>query len=277
MPETIVAPTEEGASVKSAVVARELAVSYPESDPVLDCARLDLPRGAVTAIIGPNGSGKSTLLDVLARHIDPDAGTVRFDGASVDSFDRAEFARQVGLLSQESDAPDSLSVGELVAHGRFPYRGHFESLDDADRAAIDRALSLAGVKHLRSEPIGQLSGGQKQLAWTAMVLAQEPDVLLLDEPTTYLDLHHQLRVLETVRTLNERDDRTVAVVLHDISQAARFADYLVALSDGTIYDWGPPDEVLTEQLLADVFGVAATVDREPDIQIRPSHALSGRE
>jgi len=268
-------PESEAATVESALVGDGLELSYPESEtPVVDCTRLDVPEGAVTAIVGPNGSGKSTLLKGLARHLDPDEGQVLLDGEDIDSLGQTELAQRLGVLSQETETAGDLTVGDLVYHGRYPHRGFFEGTSREDHEAVDRALALADVEHLREEPLGRLSGGQKQLAWIAMVLAQETDILLLDEPTTFLDLHNQLRVLETVQHLNEQEDVTVAVVLHDIAQAARFADYLVALDDGELYDWGPPEDVVTEQLLADVFGVAATVERDPELRIHPTHALS---
>ncbi|WP_121820431.1 ABC transporter ATP-binding protein [Halostella salina] len=268
----------DGAVVDSALVGDGLELSYPTSDgAVVDCARLDIPEGAVTALVGPNGSGKSTLLKGLSDHLDPDAGTVRIRGRDLESFGKKELARELGVLSQENDSLDSITVEDLAYHGRYPHRGFFDDTTDADREAVERALDLAGVDHLRDAELGQLSGGQKQLAWIAMVLAQDTDVLLLDEPTTFLDLYHQFRVLETVRQLNERQGVTVAVVLHDIAQAARFADYLVAMRDGELYDWGPPDEVVTEQLLADVFGVEATVEHDPELQVLPHRALPDDE
>jgi iron complex transport system ATP-binding protein len=168
-------------------------------------------------------------------------------------------ARRIGLLSQERESPGSVSVEELVTHGRYPYRGFLDPVDEGDMEAVDRAIERTGIEHLRDRELAELSGGQSQLAWIAMVLAQEPDVLLLDEPTTFLDLRHQLQVLETVQSLNRENGITVGLVLHDIAQAARYADNLVALRDGSPYDWGPPNDVVTEDLLADVFGVDATV------------------
>jgi len=265
---------EAGVPVESALVAEDLDLRYPTSEEaVVECARLDVPESEVTALVGPNGSGKSTLLKALSNHLTPESGTVRLHGESIQSFDQTELAREMGVLSQENESPDSITVEDLAYHGRYPHRGFFERVGPEDREAVERALEQAGVTHLRDTELGQLSGGQKQLAWIAMVLAQETDVLLLDEPTTFLDLHHQFRVLETVRQLNESEDVTVAVVLHDIAQAARFADNLVAMRDGELYDWGPPRKVVTEQLLADVFGVEATVEYEPELQILPRRAL----
>ncbi|WP_226022124.1 ABC transporter ATP-binding protein [Halomicrobium salinisoli] len=263
-----------GVAVESALVGEDLALRYPTSDEtVVECTRLDIPEGAVTALVGPNGSGKSTLLKALSDHLEPAEGTVTLDGESIQSYGQSELARRLGVLSQERESPGSLTVEDLAYHGRYPHRGFFDNVGEADHRAVERALELAGVEHLRDAELGQLSGGQKQLAWIAMVLAQDTDVLLLDEPTTFLDLHHQFTVLETIRQLNEAEDVTVGVVLHDVAQAARFADYLVALRDGQLYDWGPPEDVVTEQLLADVFGVEAEVRHEPELQVLPKRAL----
>ncbi|SFG64473.1 iron complex transport system ATP-binding protein [Halopelagius inordinatus] len=266
--------TTNGDETDSALVGEDLALSYPTSDgPVVECDRIDVPRGEITALVGPNGSGKSTLLKALSNHLDPDTGVVTLDGKRLHEFGDKEFARELGMLSQENESPGSLTVEDLVYHGRYPHRNFFQQVSEEDERAVERALDLAGVDHLRDSQVGNLSGGQKQLAWIAMVLAQDTDVLLLDEPTTYLDLHHQLRVMETVRQLNEERDVTVAVVLHDIAQAARFADYLVAMCDGEVYDWGPPSEVVTEELLADVFNVDAAVSYTPDPEIVPKRSL----
>ena len=266
--------SEEQAKPASVLHAEDLALGYPGTDePVVECDRIDVPEGEITALVGPNGSGKSTLLKALSNHLEPEEGSVVLDGREIHQFDDKELARELGLLSQENDAPGSITVEDLAYHGRYPYRGFFDSATDEDHEAVERAIDLAGVEDIRDEEIGNLSGGQKQLAWIAMVLAQDTDVLLLDEPTTFLDLHHQLRVMEVVRKLNEEEGVTVAVVLHDIAQAARFADYLVALDDGEPYDWGPPREVVTEQLLADVFDVDAAVTYTPDPEIVPKRSL----
>ncbi|WP_231186826.1 ABC transporter ATP-binding protein [Haladaptatus sp. DYF46] len=268
-------PTGKAADSASEFSGEDLVIGYPASDePILDDESIHVSPGEVTALVGPNGSGKSTLLKGLANQLTLDGGTVLLDGADVHSLTTKDFARKLGLLSQENVSPGSLSVENLIEHGRYPYRGFFESMTPEDEAAIDRAISLAGVEHLRERPVGSLSGGQKQLVWIAMVLAQDTDVLLLDEPTTFLDLHHQLEVMEIVETLRDESDITVVVVLHDISQAARYADRMVALKDGSIYARGSPDEVLTEHLLADVFEIEATVaSTEHGPQITPLHPL----
>jgi len=259
------------------LAGEELVLSYPSADePVVDGESITVRPGAVTALVGPNGSGKSTLLKGLADQLSPEDGSVLVDGEAIQSYGSKELARKMGLLSQESTSPDSITVEELVYHGRYPHRGFFESVTDDDERAVDRAIDLAGCGHLRDSEVGQLSGGQKQLAWIAMVLAQETDVLLLDEPTTFLDLHHQLEVLEIVQTVREQRNVTVVVVLHDIEQAARLADRVVVLEEGEITARGPPEAVVTEQLLSDIFRIEADVElteRGPRITpLAPKHA-----
>lgn len=247
----------------SAVVGEELALGYPTTEePVVEIDRVDIPTGEITALIGPNGSGKSTVLRALSSQLDPETGHVLLHGRELSTLEPKELAREVGLLAQENEAPGSLTVEELAYHGRYPHRGFFEPVTAADDRAVDRALDLAGVAHLRQEAVNELSGGQKQLAWIAMTLAQETEVLLLDEPTTYLDVRHQLRVMETINRLNAEDGTTIAVVLHDVSLAARYADNLIAMKNGEIYDWGPPRKVVTEALMENVFGITASVETD---------------
>ena len=265
-----------GSEAASELSGEDLVLRYPSMDePVIDGERLVATPGVVTALVGPNGSGKSTLLKGLAKQLTPDDGTVLLDGGDVHSMGTKELARKLGLLSQESTSPESITVEDLVYHGRYPHRGFFETITEEDTHAVDRAIDLAGCGHLRDREVGSLSGGQKQLAWIAMVLAQDTDVLLLDEPTTFLDLHHQLEVMEIVEALRDESNITVVVVLHDIEQAARLADKMVALKGGEIQARGTPEEVVTEELLADVFEIDAEVDltpRGPRIEpLRPRH------
>jgi iron complex transport system ATP-binding protein len=251
-----------GDDESSRLAGDELVLGYPGADEsVLDGESMTATPGAVTALVGPNGSGKSTLLKGLANQLEPTGGSVLLDGRDIGSLGTKEMATKLGLLSQESTSPGSIGVEELVFHGRYPHRGFFETVTDEDERAVDRAIELAGVDHLRDRQVSSLSGGQKQLVWIAMVLAQETDVLLLDEPTTFLDLHHQLEVMEIIETLRDESDITVVVVLHDIEQAARLADRMVALKDGEIQARGTPEEVVTESMLADVFRIDAAVDR----------------
>ena len=270
-------PETDGDQPALELRGEDLVLSYPDSEePVIDGESIVAPAGEVTALVGPNGSGKSTLLRGLADQHDLDAGRVLIDGEAVHDHGTKELARKLGLLAQERSAPDSITVEDLVFHGRYPYRGFFEHVDETDREAVERAIDLAGCAHLRKRDVGSLSGGQKQLAWIAMVLAQDPSVLLLDEPTTFLDLHHQLEVLEIVQTVREQRNVTVVVVLHDIEQAARLADRVVVLEEGEITARGPPEAVVTEQLLSDVFRIEADVElteRGPRITpLAPKHA-----
>jgi iron complex transport system ATP-binding protein len=270
-------PTESDAAADASDLdAEDLVLGYPTApEPVIDGESIGAEPGAVTALVGPNGSGKSTLLKGLADQIEPEAGSVLLDGRDVHSMDTKALAKQLGLLSQESTSPDSITVEDLVYHGRYPHRGFFERTTAEDARAVERAIELAGCGHLRDREVGSLSGGQKQLAWIALVLAQDTDVLLLDEPTTFLDLHHQMEVMEIIETLRDESDVTVVVVLHDIEQAARLADRVVALTDGEIRARGPPEEVVTEELLSEVFRVDAEVvdtDRGPRVTpIRARH------
>jgi len=266
--ERSVAETDERTDLLSAnssggeIAGKRLVVGYPGAEaPVIEDETIEVEPGTVTVLIGPNGSGKSTLLKTLARQLEPERGSVLLDGSDIHSLDAKEMAKKLGLLSQESTSPSSLTVEDLVYHGRYPHRGFFERITEDDQTAVNRAMELAGVSHLRTRELGSLSGGQRQLAWIAMVLAQETDILLLDEPTTFLDPHHQLEVMEIVERLRDESDITVVLVLHDIEQAARYADHIVALRDGTIQARGPPASVLTEELLADVFRIEATVEQ----------------
>lgn len=265
------ATTREGATF----AGEELMIGYPNTaEPVIDGESIVVPPGEVTALVGPNGSGKSTLLKGLADQLSIGGGNVVLNGRDIHELGAKELARKLGLLSQENVAPGSISVEELIYHGRYPHRGFFEQVNEEDERAVEEAIDLAGIEHLRDREVGQLSGGQKQLVWVAMTLAQETDVLLLDEPTTFLDLHHQLEVMEIIETLRDESEITVVLVLHDIDQAARYADHMLALKDGSIHARGTPEEVITEELLADVFEVDATVEPGPDgPQITPHGPL----
>ncbi len=232
--------------------------------PVLRGASIALHAGEMTAIIGPNGSGKSTLLRIAGRLLKPQAGEARFDGHNAWSIPPREFARRVAFLPQAPEAPADLAVGELVARGRHPHRGLLGASSARDREAIERALTLAGVEGLRYRTVATLSGGERQRAWVALALAQEPDVLLLDEPTTYLDIGHQVELLSLLRRLNEEQGLTVLMVMHDLPQAAHYARRLVAIRAGEVVADGSPAEVLTEAQVEAVFGVAVRVYLDPE-------------
>jgi iron complex transport system ATP-binding protein len=216
----------------------------------------------VTAIVGPNGCGKSTLLGALARVHTPSAGAVLLDGRDLASFRPREAARRIGLLPQLAEAPDGLTVRDLVRYGRHPHQGLLRQWSPEDAAAVHRALVAADLLDLAERPLDTLSGGQRQRAWIAMVVAQETGVVLLDEPTSALDLGHQLEVLELVQEL-AAEGRTVVLVLHDLSTACRHADHLVAMRDGEVVAEGPPAVVVTPELVRDLYGVEAAVLHDP--------------
>ena len=224
---------------------------------------LELTEGSFTAVIGPNGCGKSTLLRALGRLMRPASGQVLLDGRAIARTPTREVATVLGLLPQTPTAPDGLTVAELVARGRHPHQSWLRQWSRDDEAVVAEALAWTDMAGLSGRPVDELSGGQRQRAWISMALAQGTDLLLLDEPTTYLDLSHQIDVLELVARLHAERGRTVVVVLHDLNLAARYAQRLVALKDGALVASGPPEEVLTEALLADVFDLEARVLPDP--------------
>ncbi|KDN81115.1 ABC transporter ATP-binding protein [Kitasatospora cheerisanensis] len=225
---------------------------------------LELPGGAVTAIVGPNACGKSTLLRGLVRLLDPAAGTVTLDGADIHRMPARALARRMGLLPQQPVTPEAVTVEALVRLGRYPHQRMLTPWSAADQAAVEEALRRTGTDVLRDRPVDRLSGGQRQRAWIALALAQDTDLLLLDEPTTFLDLRHQLDVLDLVTDLHRDAGRTVVMVLHDLGQAARYADHLVVLGDGELAAAGPPGEVLTAELVEEVFQVPCRVIPDPE-------------
>jgi iron complex transport system ATP-binding protein len=242
--------------------ARGLTVGYPGRT-VIEDLDLDIAPGRITMIIGANASGKSTLLGTLARLRAPSAGRVELDGVDAGTLSRRAFAQAVGLLPQHPLAPDGLSVAELVARGRHPHRGVFQRWTAADSTIVDAAMARTGVAELAERPVGDLSGGQRQRVWIAMALAQDPRILLLDEPTTFLDLSHQLEVLDLLRELNRTQGATIVVVLHELNLAARYADELVVLHHGRVVAHGAPADVLTAEVIAEAFSLDALVIPDP--------------
>ncbi|MCG5214496.1 ABC transporter ATP-binding protein [Streptosporangium sp. KLBMP 9127] len=230
---------------------------------IIDGLDLGIEAGTVTTIIGPNGCGKSTLLRALGRLLKPTGGEVLLDGKRIDRMPTREVAKVLGVLPQAPTAPEGLTVADLVARGRHPHQTWYRQWSAGDETAVAEALSMTGLLDLADRPLDELSGGQRQRAWISMALAQGTDLLLLDEPTTFLDLAHQVEVLELIRSLHLDAQRTIVMVLHDLNLAARYADRLVAMRDGRVVAAGEPHEVLTEDLLREIFDLDAKVIQDP--------------
>ncbi|OON72312.1 ABC transporter ATP-binding protein [Streptomyces tsukubensis] len=244
------------------LTTRGLTLAYEERT-VVEGLDLDVPDGRVTVIVGPNACGKSTTLRALGRLLKPREGSVLLDGESLATLPTKRIAQRIGLLPQTPVAPDSITVGDLVARGRQPHQHWWQQWSDEDERAVTDAMDRTDVSALADRAVDELSGGQRQRVWIAMALAQETGLLLLDEPTTYLDIAHQVEVLDLVRQLNHDQGRTVVVVLHDLNQAARYADHLVAMKSGEVVAEGAPAEVVTEELVRDVFGLECVVVPDP--------------
>ncbi|MFF1903822.1 ABC transporter ATP-binding protein [Kitasatospora sp. NPDC058218] len=242
--------------------ARGLTLAY-EARTVVEGLDLTVPDGRVTVIVGPNACGKSTLLRALGRLLKPARGAVLLDGAELARVPTKRIARQIGLLPQSPTAPEGISVADLVSRGRQPHQSWWQQWSAEDEQAVAEALQRTSTAELAERSMDELSGGQRQRAWIAMALAQGTDILLLDEPTTFLDIAHQVEVLDLVRRLNVERGRTVVAVLHDLNQAARYADHLVAMRAGRIVAQGPPAEVVTAELVREVFGLDSVVVPDP--------------
>ena len=247
---------------ESPLRAQGLSVGYDGAD-VIDHLDLLIPRQQITAVVGANGCGKSTLLRALARLIRPRQGTVLLDGRSISELPSREVARRLGMLPQSPVAPDGLTVEDIVTRGRYPHQGLFRQWSERDEAAVEAALAATATGPLRARRLDELSGGQRQRAWIAMTLAQQTELLLLDEPTTFLDLAHQVDVLDLLDDLVAERGRTVVMVLHDINQACRYADQLVAVRDGRIHAAGAPGDVVDAAFIQDVFGLDVRVVEDP--------------
>ncbi|WP_225947178.1 ABC transporter ATP-binding protein [Plantactinospora soyae] len=242
--------------------AERLRLAYGDRV-VVDDLDLVVPPGRISVIVGANACGKSTLLRALARLLNPEAGSVQLDGRAIHSLPTRQVARQVGILPQAPVAPDGLTVIDLVGRGRSPHQTWWRQWSPADERAVAEALAATGVTDLAERPVDELSGGQRQRAWIAMAVAQQTPVLLLDEPTTFLDLSHQIDVLDLVVDLNRRDGRTVVMVLHDLNQACRYADHVIAMKAGRIVAQGQPASVITTDLVDEVFDVRCEVTVDP--------------
>ncbi|MFJ2375618.1 ABC transporter ATP-binding protein [Streptomyces sp. NPDC087769] len=243
------------------LTARDITLRY--GDRVVSTRlSIDIPDGAFTAIVGPNACGKSTLLSALVRLLRPDSGQVEFDGREVGRYATKALARQLGFLPQDPLAPDDIKVRQLVARGRFPHQSMLALWSPGDEEAVDGAMAAAGVGDLADRPVRELSGGQRQRVWMAMVLAQQTPHLLLDEPTSFLDITHQYQLLGLLARLRDQG-RTVVAVLHDINQACRFADHLIAMKDGRVVAEGDPGDIVDAALIKDVFDLPSVIVPDP--------------
>ncbi|MEO3756600.1 ABC transporter ATP-binding protein [Streptomyces sp. B6B3] len=223
-----------------------------------------IPDRSFTVIVGPNACGKSTLLRALSRMLRPTAGDVLLDGRAIGSMPAKKLARTLGLLPQSPIAPDGITVADLVARGRYPHQGLLRQWSPEDERVVEESMAATGIEELADRYVDELSGGQRQRVWIAMALAQQTQLLLLDEPTTFLDIAHQIEVLDLCARLHEEQGRTLVAVLHDLNHAARYATHLVAMRDGRIVAEGPPGDVVTARLVEEVFGLPCRVIEDPE-------------
>lgn len=239
---------------------KSIQFSYDKEKQILKDNTGVFPAGKISTIIGPNGSGKSTLLSLLARDEKSTSGSIMIDGKQIHTFKPKEFAKLVGTVYQQNEAPIDLTVEKLIAFGRLPYKRAFQKLSLEDEEVIDWAISLTKLEDKRERPLNQLSGGERQRVWIAMALAQKTKMLFLDEPTTYLDMYYQLELLELIQLLNREYGLTIVMVLHDINQAVRYSDQLIVMCDGEIVASGLPQEIINESLIKDIYGVDVCVE-----------------
>ncbi len=252
---------ELGATGVVRLAGRDLTIGYGDKT-IITGLDIRIPTGELTVIVGPNACGKSTLLRALARMLPTKTGTVELDGAPIGSYPPKEVARRLGLLPQSPIAPDGIVVEDLVARGRYPHQGVLRQWSEKDQQAVDSAMDRAGVTDLADRMVGELSGGQRQRVWIAMALAQQTPILLLDEPTTYLDIAHQVEVLNLARGL-QRDGYTVVVVLHELALAFRYATNLIVMQEGAVVAQGEVDQVVTAELVEEVYGLPCRLITDP--------------
>ncbi|MDZ5781961.1 ABC transporter ATP-binding protein [Marinococcus luteus] len=244
------------------VEAKNLTFSY-EKENVLRDLSIRVPEGEITVFIGANGCGKSTLLRTMARLIQPEKGNVLLNGKSISELKTKEIAKQLSILPQGPTAPEGLTVEQLVKQGRYPHQSWLRQWSPEDEKMVENAMEAAAVTSFRNTPVDDLSGGQRQRAWIAMTLAQGADTLLLDEPTTYLDMAHQIDVLDLLYELNEQEGRTIVMVLHDINLACRYADHLVALQEKSVFAQGRPGDIVTKEMVRQVFHMNCHIAEDP--------------
>lgn len=247
----------------SRLAAQNVTLAYDQRV-IAENLSVDIPDHSFTVIVGPNACGKSTLLRALSRMLKPQAGSVLLDGSSISSQPAKQVARTLGLLPQSSIAPDGITVADLVARGRYPHQGLLRQWSDEDERVVEESMAATGVGELAERYVDELSGGQRQRVWIAMALAQQTPLLLLDEPTTYLDIQHQIEVLDLCAQLHEEQGRTLVAVLHDLNHAARYASHIIALRAGEVVAEGTPAEVVTAPLVEKVFNLKCQIIDDPE-------------
>ncbi|MDW5472435.1 ABC transporter ATP-binding protein [Staphylococcus equorum] len=246
----------------SRLEGEQVTIGYGENV-IVENLDVHIPDGKITSIIGPNGCGKSTLLKALSRLLPIKSGEIKLDGGNLHAQATKDIAKKIAILPQSPEVADGLTVGELVSYGRFPHQKGFGRLSAEDKKEIDWALSVTGTYEFRLRPINDLSGGQRQRVWIAMALAQRTDIIFLDEPTTFLDISHQLEILELITQLNKEQGCTIVMVLHDINQAVRFSDHLITMKNGDIIANGETEDVLTKEILEKVFNIDVEISTDP--------------
>lgn len=248
------------------IQTEKLNLGY-ENKMIVNDLNMSVPEGKITALVGANGSGKSTILNALARIMKPKDGTIYLDGKAIHEQKTKTLAKKMAILPQNPVAPGGLTVGELVAYGRFPHQKGFGNLSKQDKKVIHWALSVSGMLGFAERDVDALSGGQRQKAWVAMALAQETGILFLDEPTTFLDMAHQLEVLHLLKKLNEEENRTIVMVVHDLNHASRFAHHMIAIKEGAVVEHGTPFQVMNEGMLQKVFSIRADIIEDPKLGV----------
>ncbi|MDZ5607795.1 ABC transporter ATP-binding protein [Bacillus pseudomycoides] len=249
-------------NMQKALETKSLTLSYGETI-IIDELNLEIPKGKITIFIGSNGCGKSTLLRSLARLLKPTSGDILLDDKAIQNMQTKQIARQMAILPQGPQAPEGLTVLQLVKQGRYPYQTWLKQWSEKDEEMVQKALAATGMTEFAERDVHALSGGQRQRAWIAMTLAQDTDIILLDEPTTYLDMTHQIEVLDLLFELNETEQRTIVMVLHDLNLACRYADNIVAIQDKQIYAQGKPEEIVDCKLVRDVFRMDCQITTDP--------------
>ena len=245
-----------------ALETRKLTLSYGERN-IIEALDLNIPRGKITVFIGSNGSGKSTLLRSLARLLKPKEGAILLEGESIAKRSTKEVAKRLAILPQGPSAPEGLTIHQLVKQGRYPYQNWLQQWSEEDEQMVKKALEATQLTEMASRSVDSLSGGQRQRAWIAMTLAQGTDTILLDEPTTYLDMSHQIEILDLLYELNETEQRTIVMVLHDLNLACRYAHHIVAVHNQTVVAEGAPEKILTTDLVRTVFDMDCQITLDP--------------